>query len=69
LAYDWLGQATSMPNLGQHFGHGLTEAEVHYLVDREWAINAEDILWRRTKLGLRFTAMEQATLETFLAHK
>jgi len=39
-------------DLGEDFGAGLTEREVRYFVDREWAQTAEDVLWRRTKAGL-----------------
>jgi glycerol-3-phosphate dehydrogenase len=49
------------------FGHDLTEAEVDYLVDEEWARTAADILWRRTKLGLRLDAAETAALEAHVA--
>src|SRR5690606_26062444 len=45
-----LGNARSLDDLGRHFGATLTEAEVRYLIEREWAQSAEDILWRRTKL-------------------
>jgi glycerol-3-phosphate dehydrogenase len=41
-----------MADLGEDFGAGLTAAEVDYLIRREWARTAEDILWRRSKLGL-----------------
>jgi glycerol-3-phosphate dehydrogenase len=44
--------AKSMADLGEDFGGGLTAAEVDYLVRREWARSAADILWRRSKLGL-----------------
>jgi glycerol-3-phosphate dehydrogenase len=47
-----LGAARSVSDLGRDFGAGLTEAEVNYLVRHEWARSAEDILWRRTRLGL-----------------
>lgn len=47
-----LGDATSVEDLGEDFGGGLTAAEVRYLVDHEWARTAEDILYRRSKLGL-----------------
>ena len=43
-------------NLGEHYGAGLTEREVRYLVDNEWAQSAEDVLWRRTKAGLHLDA-------------
>lgn len=43
---------------GRDFGAGLCEAELRWLVEREWARTAEDVLWRRTKLGLRMTPAE-----------
>ena len=45
----------------------LTEAEVAWLVQEEWARTAEDVLWRRTKLGLRFTASQVSMLEAWMA--
>ncbi len=51
-----LGDARRMEDLGTRFGEELTLAEIRYLVAREWARSAEDILWRRTRLGLRFPA-------------
>jgi glycerol-3-phosphate dehydrogenase len=48
----FLRNAQNAADLGKDFGAGLTEAEVNYLVDEEWARSAEDILWRRTKFGL-----------------
>lgn len=62
-----LGPATSRDALGRDFGGGLTEAEVRWLIRHEWAQTAEDIVWRRTKLGLRMSADEIAALETYLA--
>lgn len=53
--------------LGKHFGHGFYEAELLWLIKEEWARTAEDILWRRTKLGLKFTAEQRAELEAWLA--
>ena len=61
-----LGAARSDEELGHAFGAGLTEAEVRYLVDREWAQTAEDILWRRSKLGLRMQPAEVTGLEEYL---
>jgi glycerol-3-phosphate dehydrogenase len=58
-----VGDATKMQDLGRHFGAGLHEAELRYLVDREFARTADDVLWRRTKLGLRFTEAEKRALE------
>jgi glycerol-3-phosphate dehydrogenase len=62
----WLGAATSREGLGRDFGGGLSEAEVRYLRDIEWARSAEDVLWRRTKLGLRLSAKQVEVLEAWL---
>ena len=56
----------SIGQLGRHFGGGLYEAEVRYLREHEFARTADDILWRRTKLGLRMTAQEQEGLRRYL---
>jgi glycerol-3-phosphate dehydrogenase len=62
----WLGEAKSWQDLGRPFGAGLSEAEVTYLRHEEWARMPEDILWRRTKLGLRLSAEEQEALADYL---
>ena len=61
-----MGSATAWDDLGPQFGAGLTPAEVRYLIAHEWAVTADDILWRRTKLGLRMSAEEQNALEKFV---
>jgi len=66
LAYTWLGAAQRWGDLGRDFGAGLTEAEVGYLRREEWAQTSDDILWRRTKLGLRFSETQKAELAVFL---
>lgn len=66
-AKNWLGKSKSLADLGQDFDHGLYAAEIDYLVTCEWASTADDILWRRTKLGLRFTPTQVKTLEKYLA--
>jgi glycerol-3-phosphate dehydrogenase len=53
-------------DMGQCLGADLYEREVEFLIDTEWARSAEDILWRRTKLGLRFTPAEIENLQRFL---
>ena len=53
--------------LGRAFGAGLYEAEIAYLRGVEWARTADDVLWRRTKLGLRFTPRERELLSAWLA--
>ena len=50
-------------DMGRDFGHGLTEAELRYLVREEFAREVEDVIWRRTKLGLRLTAAEIAAID------
>ncbi|WIY53388.1 glycerol-3-phosphate dehydrogenase [Devosia sp. YIM 151766] len=62
-----LGAKQDEAELGRHFGADLYQAEVDYLVAQEWARNAQDILWRRTKLGLRIGAEDVARLEDYLA--
>jgi len=57
----------SMADLGTHFGGSLTRREVDYLRQHEWALSADDILWRRTKQGLRLSAQQQALLTDYLA--
>lgn len=67
LMPDILGDAQSLSDLGRDFGAGLSERELRYLIDREWARTPEDVLWRRTKLGLSMTEDEQAELAAYLA--
>jgi len=55
--------AKSAADLGRVFGSDLTEREVSYLMTYEWAVTAADVLWRRSKLGLRLTADEAAALD------
>lgn len=64
--FDILGAAKSVADLGRDLGHGLSEREVSYLVRVEWARSADDILFRRSKLGLRFTADQAAELSGFV---
>ncbi len=61
-----LGNAKSYHDLKQAFGHGLYQQEVEFLIKNEWAMTAEDILWRRTKLGLVFTPKEVGELESWV---
>jgi glycerol-3-phosphate dehydrogenase len=62
LTSDLLGDAARDADLGTALGAGLTEREVDFLQRTEWARTAGDILWRRTKLGLRITPAEAAGL-------
>jgi glycerol-3-phosphate dehydrogenase len=65
-ARDLLGAATSLADLGRDFGATLTEAEVRYLIDREWACSADDIVWRRSKLGLRLPPSALAAIDQWI---
>jgi glycerol-3-phosphate dehydrogenase len=62
-----LGNAASAGDLGQSFGATLTEREVRYLMAEEWALTSEDIVWRRSKLGLRLSGAEIAALDAWMA--
>jgi glycerol-3-phosphate dehydrogenase len=61
-----LGGARSTEDLGEHLGGGLYEAEVAYLVREEWAVSEQDILWRRSKLGLHVDAATVRRLQNWL---
>ena len=61
-----LGQAQSRADLGRDFGAGLSEAEVRWQMRHEWAQHAEDVVWRRTKLGLKMTVAEIAALDAYM---
>ena len=65
-AWRVLGKATITADLGRSFGATLTEAEVRYLITQEWARSADDVAWRRSKLGLRLTAAEMAALDAWM---
>jgi glycerol-3-phosphate dehydrogenase len=66
-ASNLLGLAKSVADLGRNFGADLYEAEIRYLIDQEWAVTAEDILWRRTKRGLKLGREQAAALEQFIS--
>jgi glycerol-3-phosphate dehydrogenase len=61
-----LGEARALEDLGPDFGGGLTRAEVDYLVAAEWARTAEDILYRRSKLGLHVPAGTAQRVDDYL---
>ena len=55
LTHTIVGEASDLKGLGQHLGDDVYECELRYLVDHEWAKSAEDVLWRRSKLGLHLS--------------
>ena len=63
---DILRDAKEWGDLGKSFGSGLTEAELGYLIAREWATTAEDVVWRRSKLGLRLNTSELHELRIWM---
>ncbi len=64
--FEMFGAAKSAEELGQSFGGGITEAEVRWAMEHEWVVEADDFLWRRTKLGLRLSQDEIKDLEKFV---
>jgi glycerol-3-phosphate dehydrogenase len=58
--------AQGLADLGEHLGGGLYSREVDYLCSEEWATKVDDILWRRTKLGLFTTVEEQQSVQAYL---
>ncbi|MBO9465380.1 glycerol-3-phosphate dehydrogenase [Tropicibacter sp. R15_0] len=66
---DILGNARKSEDLGRDFGAGLSEAEVIWLMEREYATRAEDIIWRRGKLGLHLSADQVAALEDWMQNR
>ena len=61
-----LGDARNAGDLGEDFGVSLTEREVDYLRNEEWAVGSDDILWRRTKCGLSMSAAERERVAAFV---
>jgi len=61
-----LADARTLEDLGVHFGWNLYAREVQWLMDREWAAVADDVLWRRSKIGLRLSEEEAAKLEAWM---
>jgi glycerol-3-phosphate dehydrogenase len=62
-----LGDAAGMHELGQRFTGDLTAAELRYLVEQEWVETADDMLWRRSKLGLNASAEDRAAMNRLIA--
>ena len=68
-AEDILRNAITVADLGEDFGSGLFEREVDFLIASEWARTAEDVLFRRTKLGLRFQTGAVERVERYMADR
>jgi len=61
-----LGDARTTDDLGEDFGAELTEREIAYLREHEWARTADDVLWRRTKCGLSMTQAQRARVTAYI---
>ena len=68
-AVEVLGEATSAEDLGEDFGATLTAREVGWLMDKEYARGAEDVIWRRGKFGLRLSSQQVARLEMWMSER
>ena len=66
LCHSFLFDCKSLDDLGHHFGAGLYEKELLHQIQNEWAKKADDILWRRTKLGLYMTPDQIGALKAYL---
>jgi glycerol-3-phosphate dehydrogenase len=64
-----LGAATGVAGLGEHFGAGLYAREMDYFIDHEWAKTAEDVLWRRTKVGLHLFPAQIEAVERYIVKR
>ena len=58
--------AQSLQDCGTDFGHGVTAREIDWAIAHEWVHTADDFLWRRSKLGLRFSPEQVAALADYI---
>ncbi len=65
----FLNEINSIAHMGEHFGHGLYALEVDYLLKEEWVIHTEDLLWRRSKLGLFLNNEQTEKLQYYINGK
>ncbi|MEL7629033.1 glycerol-3-phosphate dehydrogenase [Pectobacterium aroidearum] len=63
-----LTNVKGLGDLGEDFGHDLYEAELRYLVEKEWAVTLDDVIWRRTKLGMRLNDAQKQRISDWLAN-
>lgn len=66
LCRQFLKNKTSLADLGQHFGANFYAAEVEYLINNEWAYSLDDVIWRRSKIGMYLSAQQLTELNTFI---
>ena len=61
-----LNNTQQLSDLGRHFGCHITERELRWSIANEWTQNAEDFIWRRTKLGLKLTKKQIEEIDNFI---
>ena len=66
-SWDLLGDAKTADDLGRDFGATLTKQEVRWMIDKEYVHRAEDVVWRRSKLGLRMQKGEIEVLDNWIS--
>lgn len=69
LSHKFLAGCEAIEDLGIDFGEGCFQCEVDYLIEQEWAGELEDVIWRRTKLGMLMNAGQQQQLEAYIQEK
>lgn len=69
LTEQFLPEGAEESILGHHFGHELYQSEVDYLLDHEWVHDANDLLWRRSKLGLKLNEAEVTQLQSYIQQR
>ena len=69
ITWNIIDDACEIKNLGQLFMPWLTEREIDYMIDNEWARTADDILWRRTKLGLKADSVIREEIEKYMKRR
>ena len=68
-AWQLMGDAKSAADMGPQFGGSLSGREVEYLMDHEWAESADDVVWRRTKIGIRLKKKEITALDNWMSDR
>jgi len=66
IALRWLEHASSIEDMGEYFGAGLYKREISHMLTDEWAVTAEDVLWRRSKCGLMMSGPERERVAAYL---
>lgn len=69
LSTEVLAEARDTKALGPHFGADLYAREVEYLMEREWARSADDVLWRRTKAGLHLSTQQRTSVSEYMEQR